>query len=172
MKRAGICAGFLALCAAGVLSWTGAWAEEPGAARWDDPVQGVSLVPPRFPRMPEGSQGTVASFLAPPRDGFSDNVNVLISAGRTTRAQYLVDARESLREMGLQEISIRETLCCGREALLLEYDGERDGHSVRWLSLAVIDAARVVVATCTAREESYFEREAEFRRCLESLRLP
>lgn len=142
----------------------------PGKSLYRDAVNGFSLTPPVFPKVPEGSTATLAFLMAPPKNNFSSNLNVVIQPA-STRKDYREANNKGLASQGWEIVSDKDLQVAGHDAMLIEYKGVMNERNLHWLALAVMDDHRVVLATCTALEEEFQNLEKPFRECLESIQL-
>ena len=139
--------------------------DAPGAAR------GFSLTAPAFPAPAGGEPAARFIPLGPGTDGFAPNANVVVQANDAPLDAYIEVSVEQFGEAGFRLNGMIRTRVSGRDAVQFDYEGIRQGAAFRWLALAVADAGRVVLVTCTARREDFERHEAGMRACLESFRL-
>jgi hypothetical protein len=132
---------------------------------------GYSVSPPEFAGPPAGGVFTRVNVLAPPEDGFSANMGVMIQEVRITREQFVALTEEQFRAAGMTLRKSSKRDVSGRPAVLFDYDGPLRGRSLRFLQLAVILPERVLLLTYTAPASAFAGLEAEFRRSLESFKL-
>jgi hypothetical protein len=133
-----------------------------------NPTYGFTLRAPGFAELPAGEQATVAMFLAPPTDGDTINVNVIVNRASTTRADWVARSKKEFGEVGFTTIAERNLSVNGWDAVEIEYSGALEGNDFHWLSLSVITNDRVYLVTCTASAPAYAAAEKEFRACLQS----
>ncbi len=136
-----------------------------------DPVRGFSIESPRFPQPAAVPLLTPVMFFAPAENGFASNVNVTIQPKKSTLKAYRDETLAYLKEQGIKVRAQHEVTVAGREALELDYDGESQGKSMRFLQLAVFDLDRVLLVTCTAPSATFGKYEPEFRASLASLKI-
>lgn len=129
-----------------------------------------SLTPPRFPDAAKRS-ATVFQASAAPVDGAEANLNVQVQPMNMDREQYRALSRGQFRKEGWTVTSEKDLTVSGRDAILWDFEGKCEGEEYRWLSLAVIDKPKVILATCTSLKRHFAEHEGEFRASLESLRM-
>lgn len=159
----------------GVLVGAGSvWSFQKGVKRshYVDETYGFSLDAPRFPEVAGASNIIAAIFQGPAHGGFVSNVNVLVQRMKTTKAAYREQSLDQFKQGGFRVKSERELKVSGRDAIEYDYEGKfGGGRDLRFLSVAVIDADRVVLVTCTATADDFPAVEAEFRACVASLKL-
>jgi hypothetical protein len=133
-----------------------------------NPTYGFTLRAPGFEEIPAGEQATVAMFFAPPKDGDTTNVNVIVNRTSTTRPDWVARSKKEFTEVGFTLLDERNRSVNGWDAVEIEYSGTLDGNSFHWLSLSVITNDRVYLVTCTASPPAYAAAEKDFRACLQS----
>jgi hypothetical protein len=146
-------------------------AKEPAKSSYANAQYGFSMEPPVFPEVPEDMNIVVALFSAFPKNGFSSNLNVVVQRLKTTADGYAKLTKTEFEALGITVVSEKRLKVSGRDALLLHYKGKMGGRDLQFLALAVIDADRVFLATCTALDADFNTVEPAFRACLESFRL-
>ncbi len=139
--------------------------DAPGAAR------GFSLTAPAFPAPAGGDPTARVIPLGPGTDGFAPNANIVVQANDVSLDAYIEASVEQFGATGFRLNGMVRTKVSGRDAVQFDYEGIRQGTAFRWLALAVADAGRVILATCTARREDFGRHEAGMRACLESFRV-
>jgi hypothetical protein len=139
---------------------------------YSDATYGFTTATPAFAEAKQ-ERNVVAIFQAPPEDGFSANVTILVDPIKTTRKEY-VQASITTMETTNPRAAIRrlvEKQVSGKDAEVLDYDANMGGRRLRFLQLLVVGEERVYVMTCTAPVDSFAKYEAQFRKCIESFRL-
>ena len=142
-----------------------------GGSDFKDTKFGYSVSAPEFSGPPPGSVAARLNVLAPPEDGFSANMGVMIQETRITREQFIARTEEQARAAGMTLRSSSKREVSGQPAILFDYDGQMNGRSLRFLQLAVILPERVLLLTYTAPLSTFAGFEAEFRRSLETFKL-
>jgi hypothetical protein len=132
---------------------------------------GYSMSPPDFADPPQGSVFVRVNVFAPPEAGFSPNMGVMIQEVRITRDQFIALTKEQFGAAGMTLRSSSKRDVSGQPAVLFDYHGPVNGHSLRFLQLAVILPERVLLLTYTAPVSTFAGLEAEFRRSLETFKL-
>jgi hypothetical protein len=143
----------------------GIQSDAPGAAR------GFSLTAPALPAPAGGEPAAYVIPLGPKTDGYAPNANVVVQANDASLDDYIEASVEQFGAAGFRLNGMVRAKVSGRDAVRFDYEGIRQGTAFRWLALAVADAGRIVLATCTARREDFERHEAGMRACLESFRL-
>ncbi len=141
-----------------------------GPSRYADGAYGFTIEPPAFPKVAPEATFTRAFFFAPPDGGFSPNVNIMINNKATTLEEYREAALAELKAMNLAVTAQKAVKIAGRDALFLEHQGKAQGRDLRWMSVALIERDRVILATATALQSHFADYEKEFRACLESIK--
>jgi hypothetical protein len=141
------------------------------ASDFKDTQFGYSVSPPEFSAPPAGGMFPRLNVLAPPEDGFSANMGVMIQEVRITRDQYIALNEEQFRAAGMTVRKSSKRDVSGQPAVLVDYEGPMRGRNLRFLSLAVILPERVLLLTYTAPASSFGGLEKEFRRSLETFKL-
>jgi hypothetical protein len=152
-----------------------AWAYQKVVKRskYVDETYGYTIETPKFPGAGPTTPGTALIVTGPAADGFAPNVNVNIQATATTAKAFHDLSVGQFKQLGCKLNSDRQIKVSGRDAVEFDYEGTLGGDkTLRFLSLAVIDKDRVILVTCTASPESFKTLEAEFRACINSLKLP
>lgn len=150
-----------------------------GADRWELPGVGLSLPIPAGWRKLE--RDGVAYLLAPPRDGFADNVNAMRVPNRAGKdAEALLRCvREDVEQYGLQVVRIQPREWDGAPAVLVEYagqvpvpgpDGRQRDKPLHFLALAVGEESEMLLVTATTAEARWEERRAELEALLAGAR--
>jgi hypothetical protein len=157
---------WLLVCAASMMAAMPAWGSD-----FKDTKFGYSVSPPEFSGPPPGTVAIRLNVLAPPEDGFSANMGVMIQEVKITREEFIALTKEQLgvARMTLRSSSKRDV--SGQPAALFDYDGQVNGRNLRFLQLAVILPERVLLLTYTAPVSAFAGLEAEFRRSLETFKL-
>ena len=141
------------------------------ASDFKDTQFGYSVSPPEFAGPPAGGVFTRVNVLAPPEDGFSANMGVMIQETRITRDQFIALTEEQFRAAGMTLRKSSKRDVSGQPGVLFDYEGPMRGRNLRFLQLAVILPERVLLLTYTAPAPAFGGFEAEFRRSLETFKL-
>jgi len=139
---------------------------------YSDPVYAFSMAAPVFAETKQ-DRSIIAIFQAPPEDGFTPNVTVMVDPIKTTRKDYMTDNMSTMAGTNPRANirSLKELQVSGKDAEVLDYDATMTGRRMRFLQLLVIADDRVYVLTCTAPLDSYPKYEAQFQKCVDSFRL-
>jgi hypothetical protein len=138
------------------------------AAEIEDAQYGYGLSMPRFPSPAAGGSAMRLMMSAPPENGFSSNVGVMVQEAKLTADEYEALSKKQFEAAGITVIASSRRQVSGRPAITYEYQGPLGGRTLHWLSLAVILPERVVLVTCTADAAQFRGLESEFRRVLSS----
>ncbi len=161
--------------AAAVFLAGSAWGFQKGSEKrstFKDNVHGFSIDMPRFPGSGPKAPGVVLIASGPASGKFAPNVNVMVQATRTTVKAYSERSVAQMKQLGMKVNSQKTRKVSGRDALELDYEGSINGSpNLRFLSLSVIDKDRVIVVTCTVSPDDFADGEAEYRACIDSLKL-
>ncbi len=139
--------------------------------RYLDAANGYSIEPPAFPKAPSGVSCQTVMYFSPPEDGFAANVNVQIQGEAKSVEEFIAVSRTQFKNYGFTLLSEEKRTVSGREAVAFDFEGEMEGRPLRWMTLAVADAGRMIVATATAPKASFKRYEKALRACLASLEL-
>jgi hypothetical protein len=143
----------------------------PAPKTYADTVHNFSLEVPRFEAPDQGATVLVAHFFAPPSEGMAPNVNVLVERNAYTAESYKKATLDGMQTMKMTINSQKELKVGGRDALLLDYEGKQGDKAMHWLALAVVEADRVLLTTCTAAKDQFPGFEKQFRACLASFKM-
>ena len=147
----------------------GAVQKEAERMTYKDPSYGFSMGVPKLGGA--GKERAVAVlFAGPPENATAPNINVLVDPGETTLEGYVAPAVAGLKDAKMIGQKVMEV--SGRPAELLEYERTANGRTVHILQLVVVGEGLTYVVTCTCAADTFGSHEAEFRRSLESFRLP
>jgi len=130
-----------------------------------------SCTPPVFPRADANVSQTVASFLAPPRDGFSSNVGIIVQNVKMTLDEYIDLSKKQFKQLELNAVSENKLKVSGRDAVVWEYEGVQAKRKFKWMAMAVIDGDRVFLVTGTALAADYDQVSKDFKACLDSFKI-
>jgi hypothetical protein len=156
----------------GVLATAALAAAARAPSKYVDATYGFSIDAPAFAAVEKGASVSPAMFLAPPRDGFSTNVNVLIQENEIGIDAYAETTREQMKQVGLTLIEDKKVEVSGKPALRLEYAGKgQGGRPMHWTAVAVAARGRVYLVTATSLEADWPKQEKALRACLESFSL-
>lgn len=160
---------------AALVAASSAAAYQGGAAKraaYADDVYGFSIDAPRYPGAAPTTGGVVFIAYGPDKGGFAPNLNVSVQPTATTLKDYDELSTGQFKRIGLKLNARRERKVSGWDAVEYDYEGElRPGQKLRFLSLAVVQPDRVVLATHTIPADAFPGMEAEFRASLASFRL-
>lgn len=120
-----------------------------GETTFQSEQYGFTIKPP-VAKQWEGS-GMVATFLLPPKDGFSDNVNVMIQAYAGTLEEYDKLTRGSFGANAMKLIAGN----LEKGVLIYEYSGKYQGRPLHWYSRAQKKDDKVYLVTATCAEERW-----------------
>jgi hypothetical protein len=157
---------WLLVCAASMMAAMPAWGSD-----FKDTKFGYSVSPPDFASPPPGAVFARVNVFAPPEAGFSANMGVMIQEVRITREQFIARSEEQFGAAGMTLRSSSKRDVSGQPAVLVDYDGQVNGRSLRFLQLAVILPERILLLTYTAPASTFAGFEKEFRRSLETFKL-
>jgi hypothetical protein len=128
---------------------------------YTDPQYGFSLEVPALgdPAGVPAVQRLIVS--GPRRDGFATNCNVQVQYPGMSHAEFVELSQRQFAAAGLRAGEPEPTKVSGLEATRLEYAGPANGRELHFLSIAVSQGERLILATCTVPEERLAaEREA------------
>jgi hypothetical protein len=111
-------------------------------------------------------------FVAPARDGFRANVNILTQAAPgLTLSDYMDDTDRATEAAGgsVHENEVRRG-STGNDVGVTVYDTEQGGAELRHLATVIVNDEVAVVATLTALRGDFDDRRAEVEAYLLSLR--
>jgi hypothetical protein len=117
----------------------------------------------------ENESKMLVAYAAPPRDGFANNVNVLIQGVKTTGEAYAELTKKELEGPGWKLHSIKHAFLGKHEAIVSEFEGTPGEQKCRFLSVATIFEDKVVIVTCTARADEWEKNADAFGRCIDSV---
>lgn len=140
-------------------------------SRYVDEANGYRIDVPRFRPLGKDERCRAVVFLGPPVEGFASNVVVTVGPPGSREKDREVSSAE-FKEGLFKRIGERDLTVSGRDAL--EYDVERresGERAYRLLTLTDFDEDRMYRVSCMAPADSFPAHEAEFRACLESLKL-
>ena len=143
-----------------------------GNSEFRDAKYGYVVSPPEFPGPSAGASVLRLAANGPAEAGFAPNMTVMVQEITTTRDQYVAGSKAQTEAIGLTMISTSTREVSGQPAAVLEYEGQMGTRQMHFLALAVILPERVLLVTYTAPASSFKGLEAEFRRSLESFKLP
>lgn len=143
----------------------------PKSSHYADGLYGFSIDAPQFPKAASGSTEVRLVLMAPAEQDFCANVNLMIQHVSTTREQYRESTLAQFGSLGFKVNSEQTVTVSGRDAIIFDYEGKANDREFRWLALAVIDAERVFLVTCTAPKGSFEKYEKAFRSCLNSFKM-
>jgi hypothetical protein len=143
----------------------------PRASQYTNGVYGFSIQPPAFARADKNTNTQAVMFFAPPKNGFSSNLNVMIQEAKTSLDNYQKLSVGEIKKQGFKLVSEARKKIAGRDALYLEYEGEIEERPLKWMMLAVFDADRVYLSTGTLlKADDVASRE--LKASLDSFSLP
>ncbi|MHB1562370.1 MAG: hypothetical protein ACYC61_33435 [Isosphaeraceae bacterium] len=152
-----------------------AWGFQKGSEKrstFRDNIHGFSIELPKFPGSAPNAQGVVLIASGPSTGKFSPNVNVMVQGVKTTARAYTDLSLGQMKQLGMKIHSQKTKKVSGRDAIELDYEGSVNGSpDLRFLSLSMIDKDRVIVVTCTVPPDDFAAGEAEYRACIDSLKL-
>jgi hypothetical protein len=135
------------------------------------PGFGFTFDAPGFPAPDGQAPDAQLVLVGPGQGGFAPNLNVIVQEIETTPDAYVEDSVLQFGEAGYRVNAMVKTTVSGREAVIIDYEGVQGGMALRWNAMAVFDAKRVILATCTVRREEFAAHEKAMKACLESFRL-
>jgi len=173
--KASVLAFVLGAFAAGAVACSSARTAPPPAPAagpiYSNAAYKFTCVPPAFPKAEANASQTVASFLAPPHDGFSSNVGIIVQSVKMTLDEYVDLSKKQFKQMELNAVSENKVKVSGRDAVVWEYEGVQSKRKFKWLAMAVIDGDRVFLLTGTALASDYEQVAKEFKACLDSFKI-
>ena len=153
------------------VGWFAVAAGATPAAEIRDEEYGYSLTMPSFPSLGAREVYQRWSFLAPADGDFSANVNLQIHTFKTTRDEFIAqsEAQFAKDKFRINSKTLREV--DGRPAVVFDYEWEANSVALRFLCLAVVEAERVLLVTCTSKSAAFDKYEPEFKKAIDSFRL-
>ena len=130
-----------------------------------------SIVPPDFAKADKDSANQTAMFFAPGKNGFANNLGVMVQNVKTTLDEYIARSQEQFKQGGLKTAVETRLKVSGHDAVLWEYEGATKDRKLKFLSLAVVDRDRVFLITGTSTLDDYDALSKEFRASLSSFKL-
>lgn len=140
-------------------------------AVYTNDVFGFSIAPPAFPKAEKTGGGQAAMFFGPPRNGFANNLNVIVQTGKMTVDEYVEASKEQFAQMEFKSLSESRLKVSGRPAALFEYEGKLQGRDLKWMAMAVVDGERIFLVTGTSAAADYAALSKEFKASLESFKI-
>jgi hypothetical protein len=140
------------------------------AATYTNPAYGIGMSVPECDAK-EGSYATLAIFYVTDKGVPLGNMNIGVSMVSTTRAEWLRKALTGIAAQGQKVNSQKMLEVSGRDAFIIDSQGKVEQQDWHFLSLFIIDAARVIVVTCTALPEKYNEALPQFQGFIRSVTL-
>jgi hypothetical protein len=147
-------------------------ADAPAAAAkssYVDATYGFSLSPPNF-----GVSGTrivPVSFIGPQKNGYNENVVVMVQPMKTTRKEWLANNVKEFEQVGAKLNNSKELQVSGHDAVILDYEATMNQRKLHFLALAVFLPDRVYLVTGTVLAEDFAAIQPEQQRTLESFKL-
>jgi hypothetical protein len=135
-----------------------------------DATYGFTIQAPAFGKAAAVSVIPVQMF-GPAEDGFASNVNVMVQNVKTTRADFKKQSAEEFKAGGLKVASEKDLTVSGKDAVQWTCEGKAMNKDLGFVVLAVIDADRVYLVTCTALKEAMPKLQNEFLACVGSFAL-
>ena len=158
-----------------LVAGSSAVAFQQGAARrpvFTDDVYGFSIEAPRYRGVEPNTPSVRLVVSGPIANGFAPNINVTVQAVSTTLKAYIEQSQGQLNQGGLKLNGQRELKVSGRDAVEFDYEGElKPGLRLRFLSVAVVEKGRVVLATAPTPTDLFPGVEAEVREALASFQI-
>lgn len=133
-----------------------------GETTYQSEQYGFSIKPPVVKQW-EGS-GMVATFLLPPKDGFSDNVNVMIQEYPNSLQEYDKVTRASFGANGMKLITGK----LENGVLTYEYSGKYQGRPLHWYSRATKKDDKIYLVTATCAEERWETNKTQLMNAADS----
>ena len=156
------------------LGTAGAVIQEIKRSKFTDEVAKYTIEIPQF----VGAGGKPAAptliVTGPPENGFAPNLNVTIQEVTITAKDYKELSLKQFEQAKLKVLGSRDLQVSGRDAIEFQYEGsfQAGGNAIHYMTLAVIDKERVVLATCACLPDQVAKLEPEFKAALASLKLP
>jgi hypothetical protein len=147
-----------------------AYAETSGST-FTDPVFNFSVEVPALGDPASAPTVTRVIVSGPLIDGFATNCNVQVQYARMDHAEFIDLSLQQFGAAGIRVLEQKPEKVSGLEATRFEYAGQMGGRDLHFLALAVTDADRVVMLTCTTLEKRFEAERQVLLGVLESFRV-
>ena len=161
----------LVIAAFVVVAWSAALAQDGvrKAGTYKDASRGFSMNPPAFKPGADPGIGTVAIFFAPPEDGFTANVNLVLQ--KAAFDDFLKTSDAGFKTVGFEVLSKKLSTTAANRSCEYVYKGSIQGKPMKFMALAVDGGDRVFLLTGTSLESNYDKYEATFKASISSFAL-
>ncbi len=138
------------------------------------PSYAYTFSPPKLIRASLHDRTVLAVYSGPLESGFASNVNILIDPVQATTKQYVDVSLDAMKQTNPNAVHRgRKTLKVSeKDAELLDYELSAGGNRLRILQLVVAADEGVYVVTCTTTVRAFANYEPEFRKAIDSFKLP